>query len=81
MKDVIIKFEPFVLKQQMYIKDDTTGHVDEYKVLQKEIPIYLSLLTDIKCVHLFGNEKFVEKIKTDCITKFQMENVKFEINK
>lgn len=79
MKEVIVKFEPFVLNQTIFIKDGE-GNVIKKEIPQKELPSYLSLLSDASKVHFFGNKKFVEKIKTECVTKYNMNNVKIVIN-
>ena len=81
MKEIVIKFEPFVFKQTLFIKDKETGIIEEENIPQKELASYLSLKEDICKVHFFGNEKFAEKIKTECLTKYKMNNIEILINK
>ena len=78
MKDVIIKFEPFIFKQTVFIKEDNKITRDE--VPQKELASYISLLEDVGKVHLFGNQKFAEKIKEECMTKYKINNLEILIN-
>lgn len=79
MKELIIKFEPFVFKQTVFIKHED-GHVEKTNIPQKEISSYISLRPDIDKVHFFGNDKFIMKFKNECITKYKVNNVKFYIN-
>ncbi len=81
MKEIVVKFEPFVFKQNIFIKDEETGIITREQVPQKELASYLSLKEDLYKVHFFGNEKFAEKIKTECVTKYKMNNVEIIINK
>lgn len=81
MKEIVVKFEPFVFKQTLFIKDEETGVIEEENIPQKELASYLSLREDICKVHFFGNEKFAEKIKTECLTKYKMNNIEILINK
>ena len=81
MKELIIKFQPFVFKQTVFIKDGR--NLKEESVPQKDLASYISLCKDVDCVHFFGNEKFASKIKEECITKYQVKpnQVKFLLNK
>lgn len=81
MKEIVVKFEPFVFKQTLFIKDEETGAIEQENIPQKELASYLSLREDICKVHFFGNEKFAEKIKTECLTKYKINNIEFLINK
>ena len=81
MKEAVIKFEPFVFKQTIFIRDDNTGEVERKDIPQKEIASYLSFVNDINKIHFFGNEKFAEKIKKEFLTKYKMEKVEILINK
>lgn len=81
MKEIVVKFEPFVFKQTLFIKDEETGVIEQENIPQKELASYLSLKEDICKVHFFGNEKFAEKIKTECLTKYKINNIEFLINK
>lgn len=80
MKEVVIKFEPFILNQTVFIKEDS-GEIIRKDIPQRELANYISLLTDVDKVHLFGNKKFAEKIKSECITKYKIAETKFIINK
>lgn len=80
MKEVVIKFEPFVFKQTIFLKDEQTGTIIIDSIPQKEIASYLSLREDIHKVHFFGNKKFAEKIKTECATKYKMDSIEILIN-
>ena len=81
MKDIIIKFEPFVFKQNIFIRDNETGEVIQECVPQKEITSYISLLKDdIEKVHFFGNKDFAEKIKAECLTQYNLNNLDIIIN-
>ena len=81
MKEIVVKFEPFVFKQTLFIKDEETGAIEQENIPQKELASYLSLREDICKVHFFRNEKFAEKIKTECLTKYKMNNIEILINK
>lgn len=78
MKEVIIKFEPFVFKQTIFIKEG--NEIKQEQIPQKELSSFISLLDDVSKVHLFGNQKFAEKIKEECITKYKVNNIDFCIN-
>ncbi len=82
MKEVIVKFEPFIFKQTVFIKDCDTEAIETKQVPQKDLLNFLSLIPDVKVIHFFGNEKFAKKIKDDCLTcnKFS-KNVYICINK
>ncbi len=80
MKEVIIKFEPFVFKQTVFIKDEN-GVLTKDKVPQKELASYISLLENVEQVHLFGNDKYALKLKEECITKYKINNIDICINK
>ena len=58
MKEAIIKFEPFVFKQTVFIRDDETGEVVQEHILQAELTNYLSLKEDLHKIHFFANAKF-----------------------
>ena len=79
MKEIVIKFEPFVFKQTVFIRDENGG-IDQEQIPQKELASYLSLKEDICKVHFFGNEKFAEKLKTECVTKYKLKYLLFFIN-
>ena len=80
MKEIVIKFEPFVFKQTIFLRDEETGKIEKESISQKELASYLSSKEDICKVHFFGNEKFAQKIKTECVTKYNMDKI-FLINK
>lgn len=80
MKQIVVKFEPFDFRQTVFIKDDTTGNIKQELVPQKELVSYLSLKEDVYKIHFFGNEKFADKIKTECITKYNFNESVFCIN-
>lgn len=80
MKEVIIKFEPFVFKQTVFIKDEK-GEITQEHIPQKELGSFISLLNDVKTVHFFGNEKFAEKVKTECVTQYKLKDLEILINK
>ena len=79
MKEIVIKFEPFVFKQTVFIRDEN-GEIDQEQIPQKELASYLSLKEDICKVHFFGNEKFAEKLKIECVTKYKLQDSLFYIN-
>lgn len=82
MRDFVIKFQPFVFKQTIFIRDIETGEFSADSVPQKEIASYISLAEDVRKVHLFGSEKYAEKIKNECFTKYNMkDSVEILINK
>ena len=68
------------MKQTVFVKDEDSV-ITQYEVPQKELASYISLLDDVKKVHLFGNEKFAEKIKEECLTKFSVSDIEILINK
>ena len=80
MKEAIIKFEPFVFKQTVFIKDDETGEVVQEHIPQAELTNYLSLKEDLHKIHFFGNAKFAQKIKAECVTKYKLDKVEILIN-
>lgn len=80
MKQIVIKFEPFVFRQTVFIKDEDSGEITQESIPQKELASYLSLEEDICKVHFFGNEKFANKIKTECISKYKFQDSLFCIN-
>lgn len=79
MKEAVIKFEPFVLNQTVFIRDPS-GEITRKEVPQKELSNFISLLVDVQKIHLFGNEKFAEKIKNECVTKYKTNATKIVIN-
>lgn len=58
MKEIVIKFEPFVFKQTVFVKDLETGKIVQEKIPQAELANYLSLKENLLRVHFFGNAKF-----------------------
>lgn len=80
MKEAIVKFEPFTFRQSVYFRDTKTGKIEQERIPQSELSNYLSLVDDIETIHFFGNEKFVRKFKTECLTKYKMEKVNILIN-
>lgn len=78
MKQLIIKFEPFVFKQTVFLKED--DDVQKIDIPQKELTSFISLQENLSAVHFFGNEKFIKKIEEECITKYKLNNVKYYIN-
>lgn len=82
MKDFVIKFEPFVFKQTVFIRNTETGEVSAESVPQKELASYISLAENLHTVHFFGNKSYAEKIKNECLTKYNLkDSVQFIINK
>ena len=81
MKEIVVKFEPFVFKQTIFIKDEETGIIEQESIPQKELASYLSLKENICKIHFFGNKNFAEKIKAECLTKYKMNNIEILINK
>ena len=81
MKDIIVKFEPFILKQTVFIKDLETNEVKCEKIPQKDLFKLLSVQKDdIDTIHFFGNKNYIEKFKTDCYSKYDLKNVNIQIN-
>ena len=81
MKEFVIKFEPFVFKQTVFIKDIETGTITQESVPQKDLASYISLQKeDLHKIHFFGNTKFAEKIKTECATKYNLQDSLFSVN-
>ena len=81
MKEIVIKFEPFVFKQTVFIKDTQTGQVSQQSIPQKELTNFISLQTEAEKIHFFGNKKLAEKIKEECVTKYKLQESKFYFNK
>ena len=54
MKELIIKFQPFVFKQTVFVKDGSK--LKEEQVPQKDLANYISLCEGVHTVHFFGNE-------------------------
>lgn len=80
MKELIIKFEPFIFKQTIFIKEDN-DIIKQIQIPQKELAKFISLQENVSEIHFFGNKKFAEKIQEECITKYKLTNVRFSINK
>ena len=80
MKEIIVKFTPFVFKQIVFIKDLQTGNFIEEAIPQTEVLKYISSIKNVKEIHLFGNETYAKKIKEDCLTKYNLKNVEIKIN-
>ena len=80
MKEIIVKFEPFIFKQTVLIKDNDTITIEH--VAQKDLLNFLSLVPDVQTIHFFGNEKFANKFKEECLTcrKFS-KNITVCVNK
>ena len=81
MKEIVIKFEPFILKQTVFIKDSETGQIKHEAIPQKELVGFIALQDNLDKIHLFGNYKFAEKIKNECITKYKLKEEKFYFNR
>ena len=80
MKEIVIKFEPFVFKQTVFIKDEN-GEITQEHIPQKELTNFISLQEDVSKVHFFGNRKFAEKLRDECVTKYKLDKVEILINK
>lgn len=80
MKELIIKIAPFVFKQCVYIRNIDTGEIEEVSIPQKELASFISLQENLKEVHIFGNEKFINKFQEDCLTKYNLKDCIFKIN-
>lgn len=81
MKELIIKFEPFIFKQTVFIKDEK-GVITQQQVPQKELASFISLIDNIGKIHFFGNEKYAKKIKEECLTQYKLnDKIIIEINK
>lgn len=81
MKELIIKFQPFVFKQTVFIKEG--NKLSEEQVPQRDLANYISLCKGVDTVHFFGNEKFAKKVREDCICKYNLtpNKIKFFFNK
>ncbi len=79
--EVIVKFTPFIFKQSVFIKDISTGKIEEKQIPQKELVSFLSLLPKVEKIHLFGNEAYANKIKEEFFTKYKTKGVIVLINK
>ena len=81
MKEVVIKFKPFLFNQAVFIRDED-GNITEEAVPQKSLAEYISLISNVNKIHFFGNEKFAEKIKNEFLTKYSNNNtIEFLFNK
>ena len=81
MKKIVIKYEPFTFDQTLYIKEigtDTDAEVVHIKA--NEIPKFISEAEDIEEVHLYGNEKLVQNVRKECLTKYRLHNIDFYVN-
>ncbi len=73
MKEIIIKFEPFCFNQTVFMKDNETGQVVKEDIPQKDLSSFISLVENECCkIHFFGNKDFAEKIKEECLTKYNI---------
>ncbi len=79
MKELIIKFAPFVLKQSVFIKDG--DKIIEEKIPQKEIASFVSAQENVKKIHFFGNETYARKIAAEVTTKYGMTDIEMLFNK
>lgn len=80
MKELAIHVAPFTFKCKGMLKDIELGTYEIVKIPQREIASFISVQEDLRKVHLFGNDKIVRKIKEDCLTKYNVNNVLFVIN-
>lgn len=80
MKEVVIKFKPFILNQAVFIRDED-GNITEEAVPQKSLAEYISLIPNVNKIHFFGNKKFAEKIKNEFLTKYSNNTIEFLFNK
>ena len=85
MKEIIVKIEPFVLKQKVFIKEDGKEGMTVKEMSQKNLINFLEFSAcDCDCmkVHLFGSEKLTSKIKEECLCNnlFAKNNVDIIIN-
>lgn len=78
--EIILKLQPFVFKQTLFVKQPGNNNIQEIKVKLEEIPKFLSIQKTLKKVHLYGNLKMVKKIKEECLTKYNLFQVEFSIN-
>ena len=72
MKEIIVKFKPFVLNQTVFIKEN--DKIIERKMSQKDLPDFIAKANDIDSVHFFGSQRYVEKIKDECLSRFIVYN-------
>ena len=81
MKELIIKFQPFIFKQLVFIKDGRK--ITQQEVPPKELASFISLCEGIDTVHFFGNQKYAERIAEECKCKYNIKtkNIKFVFNK
>lgn len=77
--ELVVKFEPFVLQQTIFIKH-ADGTIEQKDIPQKELASFISLQEDLSKVHFFGNKEFVSKVKEECLTKYKLKETIFCIN-
>ena len=83
MREIIIKYNPFLFSQTVFIRDDMSKMVTNYSVKTPDLNRFVSEVgkkKDVKAIHLFGNEKMVNKMKTECATQYDVNPAKFYIN-
>ncbi len=75
MKEIIIRFQPFIFKQNVYIRDLQTDKLELEQVASKDLAKYIatkSVAENCNKVLLFGNKSFANKIKEECMTKYNL---------
>lgn len=80
MKELIVKIQPFTMKQSIFIKDN--DKIIEQKVDYRNLPCFIAECDCLDSVHIFGNEKQAKKIMQECKLKYKVntQKVNFVLN-
>ena len=81
----VINIKMFDLWQHIYIFDEKNpSQKTVYDTKNNEIPLFLANLEELKSVHLFGNEDFIngiiQEIKTKEFQRYNSNKIDFFIN-
>ncbi len=75
MKEIHVKTKLFFAKQSVFIRDLETGDIETYSIPLDELITFISSINNVKRINLIGNEKYVQRIKADYLTKFSNKNI------
>lgn len=68
MKEIIVKFEPFVFKQTVFIKDGE--EIKKKSIPARDLIECLYNESKVSKIHFFGNVKYANKIKDEYLTNY-----------
>lgn len=80
MNTIVILFQPFVLKQNIFIYDPNKQLIAQHEVLMDDIPSFIEKIvqnTPIELIRMSGHRDYINKYQVDIITR--VPHVKFKI--